>query len=176
MSDDPNEPTQPPMAMPPGPPTAPPPGPPPAPVPGVPSPPPGPPPGAYPPPPGPPPGSAPPPGAYPPPPGSFAPPPAQPYVPGVATTDQNTLAVTSLVCGIVTLVLALCCWPLGVVSAIAALITGYLGLRKADELGGNGKGMAIAGLVMGGIGILVAVLFGLLFGVSLLGGTTSGLN
>ena len=159
MSDDPNEPTQPPMAMPPGPPTAPPPGPPPAPVPGVPSPPPGP-----------------PPGAYPPPPGSFAPPPAQPYVPGVATTDQNTLAVTSLVCGIVTLVLALCCWPLGLVSAIAALITGYLGLRKADELGGNGKGMAIAGLVMGGIGILVAVLFGLLFGVSLLGGTTSGLN
>lgn len=138
-----------------------------------------PPPAAYPPPPGaaPPPGSfAPPPGSFAPPAGSFAPPPAQPYVPGVATSDQNALAIISLVCGIVTLVLALCCWPLGLVSAIAALITGYLGLRKADELGGNGKGMAIAGLVMGGIGILAAVLFGLLFGVSLLSSSTTGLN
>ncbi len=96
-------------------------------------------------------------------------------MPGVATSDQNALAIISLVCGIVTLVLALCCWPLGLVSAIAALITGYLGLRKADELGGNGKGMAIAGLVMGGIGILAAVLFGLLFGVSLLSSSTTGL-
>ena len=141
---------------------SPPPGPPAAPVPGVPAPPP--------------PGAAPPPGSFAPPPGSFVPPPAQPYVPGVATTEQNTLAIVSLVCGIVTLVLALCCWPLALVSAIAVLITGYLGLRKADELGGNGKGMAIAGLVMGGIGILAAVLLGLLFGVSLLSSSTTGLN
>jgi len=94
----------------------------------------------------------------------------------MSSPDQNILAISSIVCGGITLVLALCCWPLGLVTAIAALVTGFLGLRKADELGGRGKGLAFAGMAMGGIGVLVAVIFGLLIGVSILGGSSSSLN
>jgi len=158
VSDDPSQ------TPPPGPPgMPPPPGPP-----GVP-PPPGPP--GMPPPPGVP---APPPGGFAPPPGGFAPPPAQPYVPGVGSRQQNALAITSLVLGIVTLVLAFCCWPLGAITGIAALITGFLGLRKADELAGEGKPLAIAGMVMGGLGLLAAVAFVVFIGsVGIFSGSTN---
>ncbi len=90
--------------------------------------------------------------------------------------QQNGLAIASLVTGIVTVVLAFCCWPLGAISGIAALVTGYLGLRKAAEMGDVGKPMAIAGIVMGAIGVALAVIFGLLIGVSVLGGAGSSLN
>jgi len=39
----------------------------------------------------------------------------------------------------------------GLLLGIPALITGYLGLQKSKELGGTGKGQAIAGLVCGGV-------------------------
>lgn len=39
--------------------------------------------------------------------------------------------------------------PINVLVSIAAVITGFLGMRKANELGGVGKGQAIAGMVLG---------------------------
>jgi Na+/H+-dicarboxylate symporter len=49
-------------------------------------------------------------------------------------------------------------WPVGVPSAILGLVLGIVGLRKAAALGGSGRGMAIAGLTCGAVGILLFVI------------------
>ncbi|MFZ4668459.1 MAG: DUF4190 domain-containing protein, partial [Microthrixaceae bacterium] len=108
-------------------------------------------------------------------PGGFAPPPAQPYNPviGGAAQQQNGLAIASLVCGILTMVLGFCCGFVGLIPGIAALVTGYLGLRKADEMGGSGKGMAIAGMVLGGIGLVISLIFAIFVGAAMMSSSTT---
>ena len=56
----------------------------------------------------------------------------------------------------------LCLAPLGCISPIMwliAVITGHIGMKRAKEQGGNGRGMALAGLIMGylGLGIMLAL-------------------
>ena len=57
----------------------------------------------------------------------------------------------------------LCLLPLGCVSPImwlAAVITGHLGMKRAKVESANGRGMALAGLIMGyfGLGMNILVL------------------
>jgi hypothetical protein len=42
---------------------------------------------------------------------------------------------------------------------LIAVITGHIGMKRAKEQGGNGRGMALAGLIMGylGLGIMLAL-------------------
>lgn len=61
----------------------------------------------------------------------------------------NGMAVASLVLGIV--------WVYGV-GSILALIFGYLGLSQIKERQQGGRGLAIAGIVLGWIGVAVVVL------------------
>lgn len=77
----------------------------------------------------------------------------------------NGLAVASLVLGILWL------WWLG---SVLALIFGYVGKNQIDRSGGqeSGRGMAIAGIVLGWIGIGTLVLFIVLFAA---GASQSGL-
>jgi hypothetical protein len=72
--------------------------------------------------------------------------------PGAASGQNSTLAVISLICGI----LGLCCGPLG----IAALITGWIAKNKADEnpMQYGGRGLALAGMILGGISLALMVL------------------
>lgn len=78
------------------------------------------------------------------------PPMPQPYTPpGYAYTQPkrtNGMAVTSMVLGIL--------WLYGV-GAILALIFGYIARNQIDQSGGSqsGRGMAVAGIVLGWIGI-----------------------
>jgi len=69
----------------------------------------------------------------------------------VSYARTNGMAVASLVCGI------LFC---GVVTAILAVIFGNIALGKIDDSNGaeKGRGLAIAGIVLGwvGIGLLLA--------------------
>ena len=70
---------------------------------------------------------------------------------------SNGLAIAALVCGIIALLL---CWIpvvnfLSIVLGIVALITGGLGLRNAAQRGG--KGLAIGGLVTGGLALLASI-------------------
>ncbi len=145
-----------------------------------------PPPGAYPPPPAgaypPPPGAYPPPvGAYPPPPGGYPPPqpgtypPAGVYQPNAAaypppyqrpTRRGLGFAITSLVLGVGALLFS---WVpfIGIIAGlagIAAVVLGAIALARAFA----GKGMSIAGLVTGGLAVILSVLltvtwFGLFF-------------
>ena len=104
---------------------------------------------------GPPPPGYPPPG-YPPPgyPAAYGPPYGAPYV---GPTKTNGFAIASLVLGIVWIY-----W----IGSILALIFGYIAKRQIDRSGGreSGRGMAIAGIVLGWIGVGVLILLIVLFG------------
>ncbi len=67
------------------------------------------------------------------------------------------MGVTSMVLGILTL--ALFWWaffPLGIITGILAVIFGGVGMKSK-------KGMSIAGLVTGGIGLLLSILVPIVF-------------
>ena len=85
----------------------------------------------------------------PPPPGSVIPPSGY----GMAPAPQRTTgaAIASLVCGIMG------CVPW--LTGVAAVILGIVGLRKTRDPQVGGKGMAIAGLILGGISIVAWTLY-----------------
>ncbi len=102
------------------------------------------------PPPPPPTGGTPPPAPPAPPAGGFAPPPMAQT--GGAPNPNNGMAVAALVLGILTFVC------LGPIAGILAIVFGFLGMKKAKELGGTGKGMALAGLILGAVGTIIAII------------------
>lgn len=78
------------------------------------------------------------------------------------------LAIASMVCGIVGIVF-FCFWYLSIVLAILAIIFGaiFLNANKENE-DKTGRGMAIAGLILGiiTIGLVILVVAGLFSAVS----------
>lgn len=94
-----------------------------------------------------------------------------PYVPGmsappamVLNNPDQTLAIISLGLGIGSLVL-ICCYG-GIWLGIPAAVVGFIAIQKAnrDPVAYGGKGLAIAGSVIGGISFLLAVVF-IFFGI-----------
>ena len=76
---------------------------------------------------------------------------------------ENNLALASVICGGISVVSLLCCcvpivnyivWVVAPLTGIAAIITGILGLREANETGVR-KNEAIAGIAMGSVGFLM---------------------
>lgn len=73
--------------------------------------------------------------------------------------QDRTLSIISLVAGILAIPLC-CCWGGGGLVGIAALITGYLGRQQAERTGDSQGGqLALIGMVLGGIAILLAVVY-----------------
>ena len=68
-----------------------------------------------------------------------------------AQAKTNTLAIISLVCGIVQILL-------GLIAGIPAIILGAIALKQITARGERGRGLAIAGLVIGIIGVLISVI------------------
>lgn len=88
------------------------------------------------------------------------------HAPMIVQGQNQTLPTVSLILGVLGLLL-FCCYggfPLG----IAAVITGYLGMKNADNdpVQFGGRGLAIGGMVTGGIALLMT--FGLII-VGILG-------
>jgi hypothetical protein len=114
------------------------------------------------------------PGRYQPPPALYnAPPPLQsgwmpPPPPPYPTSGQQGLAVTSLVFGIVSMTLGLCCY-FGVLTGPVALVLGIVALVqiKNDPTKYSGKGMAIAGIATGSLAFVFAALVILFNGIAL---------
>jgi hypothetical protein len=101
-----------------------------------------PPPGAY----------GPPPGVYGPPPGAYGPPPAYGMPPGYGVPKTNGLATASLVCGLVSLPGYIFC--IGLPLAIVAVVLGIVAITQINKAPGEkGKEMAIAGIVIGALGL-----------------------
>jgi len=87
-----------------------------------------------------------------------SPPPIAPQQQPIYVVKQasSSLATISLVLSIIGL-LTTCC-SFGVLS-IAAVITGHVALRETGDGGKEGHGQAVAGLVLGYIGIVPAIFF-----------------
>ena len=93
--------------------------------------------------------------AYPPPQASGQPPypyppqPAMPYPYYYVPRRTNGMAIASMVCGILWIY-----W----IGSILALIFGYIARQQIRQRGEDGNGMAIAGIVLGWIGVATLVL------------------
>jgi hypothetical protein len=89
--------------------------------------------------------------------------------PQLMAQRTNGMAIASLACGIGQIVAWL---PAG----IAAVILGHMARRRIRETGEQGDGMAVAGLVLGYIGIVLAILLALLVVVAAVhtGSSSSG--
>ena len=98
-----------------------------------------------------PPQATPPQGAPPPPPAQYYGAPPYQYGPGRASQTTNGMAVASLVLGIVWIF-----W----IGSILAVIFGYVGKGQIDRSGGTqgGRGLAIAGITLGWVGVGFLVL------------------
>lgn len=66
---------------------------------------------------------------------------------------KNGLGIASMVLGILSLLLACCCYYLGIILGIASIILGILSMRKQEAT----KGFAIAGIITGGLGLVFAI-------------------
>ena len=98
-----------------------------------------------------------------------------PPLPPPAGGVNQTLPIVSLILGIV----SLCCY-ISPITGIAALIVGWLGLKniKNDPAHYGGKGLALAGMITGGVFAFIAiaywivmiVFYGGMIGLSILGG------
>jgi hypothetical protein len=75
--------------------------------------------------------------------------------PVAAGGQNNTLAIVSLVCGILSVCLC------GLLTGIPALITGYMAKNNADTNPAvyGGRGMALAGMILGGISVVLSLLY-----------------
>ena len=89
---------------------------------------------------------------------------SQNYYPSSQTLPNSTMAIVSLVSGILGLTF------LPVIGSIIALITGYMAKKEINENLGTlaGAGMATGGIVLGWIGVGLLCLFACLFGAMLL--------
>lgn len=59
---------------------------------------------------------------------------------------SNGIAIAALVCGLLSIPLLILA-GLGALVAVVGLILGFVGVSKANKMGGTGKGMAITGIV-----------------------------
>jgi hypothetical protein len=81
------------------------------------------------------------------------------------------LAVASLVLGIVGLLVGWCALGL---PCIAAVILGHAGLSDTKSGAKSGRGMAVAGLVMGYVALIPALILFFLLGLGMIGAIFSG--
>ncbi len=72
-----------------------------------------------------------------------------PVVPTVTQTGYSGLAIASMVLGIV--------WVYWI-GSILALVFGYIARRQIKQTGKSGNGMAIAGIVLGWVGVATLIL------------------
>lgn len=66
--------------------------------------------------------------------------------------QSNVFAIISMIAGIVS-ILCCCFGVIGIVIAVAAVVLGIISIKKEEPK----KGMAIAGIVCGGVGLILAV-------------------
>ncbi len=88
-----------------------------------------------------------------------------PAMPGYQATPQpgigrrsNTMAVTALVLGVVQFVGWIIFLLPGLLAAILAIVLGFVSMNQISRSGESGRGLAIAGVILGFLGILVVVI------------------
>ncbi|WP_311137453.1 DUF4190 domain-containing protein [Streptomyces sp. I6] len=77
---------------------------------------------------------------------------------GWAPAPANGMGITALVLGIIAVV-GFCLYGLGIVLGVLALIFGFVGRARARRGEANNGGMALAGIILGAVGIVVSAAF-----------------
>ena len=80
-------------------------------------------------------------------------------MPGRASSASSTsgLAVASLVFGILSVLTSFLLVGLGLINSILAVVFGATGIVSCKRHGKSGKGLAIAGLIMGAFGLIIVI-------------------
>jgi hypothetical protein len=88
-----------------------------------------------------------------------------PHTPGLvgASTQTNSLALVSLVTGILSFLGHVIPFIGGSTLAVVAIITGYMARNQIKETGEQGMGLATAGMVLGIVNLAVVVLIVIFF-------------
>jgi hypothetical protein len=78
-----------------------------------------------------------------------------PFQPPATGGQDQTLAIVSLVCGILSIV---CC---GAIAGIPAIITGFMAKNNVDSNPNQygGRGFALAGMILGGISVFFTIIY-----------------
>lgn len=82
----------------------------------------------------------------------------------VRDADENialTFAIISLVCGILSLIFC-CAWCCNVPLSVIAIVFGIISINKSNKY----KGLAIAGIICGGIAVSIAIILVILNGMT----------
>lgn len=74
------------------------------------------------------------------------------YTPYPTPPKTNTLAIVSLIASLVGI------FVLPFIGSVAGIITGHISLRQIKRTGENGRGLALAGTIVGWVGAVFAVL------------------
>ncbi|MFE6976859.1 DUF4190 domain-containing protein [Streptomyces sp. NPDC057682] len=77
---------------------------------------------------------------------------------GWGPAPANGLGIASLVLGIISVVL-FCLWGLGIVLGVLALIFGLIGRGRAKRGEADNAGVALAGIILGSVGMVVSAAF-----------------
>lgn len=91
----------------------------------------------------------------PPPPGGGAPGPG-------GQQPSNGLGIASMVLGIVSIPFCFC-FGIGGLAGVVAVILGFLGKQKSDRGEATNRGMALAGIITGFVGLGLAIIYWVLF-------------
>ncbi|MBW4040904.1 MAG: DUF4190 domain-containing protein [Acidobacteria bacterium] len=90
-----------------------------------------------------------------------SPPPSTPYTgPGAPVQKTNVLAIIALI--------------LGIVVPIGGIICGPIALGQIKRTGENGRGLALAGLIIGIVFTLIGLLWFVVVGIAVISGLSSG--
>lgn len=84
--------------------------------------------------------------------------PAYGYGGGYPQQKTNALAIVSMIASIVGFV-----WILPVIGSIAGVVMGHISLSQLKRTGEKGRGMAIAGLIVGYVGLALTILGAVVF-------------
>ena len=95
------------------------------------------------------------------------------YGPGAPPAKNNNLAIASLVCGCAQFVLWWIILIPGFLAAIAALALGLMSMRQIRATGEGGRGMAVAGVVLGALGVFGGLLWIVLIAIGAATSTTT---
>ena len=94
---------------------------------------------------------------------AYSEPQRQPFTsPAFAQSREKTLPTISFILGIASFLL-ICCYG-GIWLGVPAAILGFIGMRNVDSDPSryDGRGMAIAGMVLGGVSLLASLAFALI--------------
>lgn len=106
----------------------------------------------------------------------------QPFYVQIQKPPSNGLAITSMILGIVAIAIGV--WALipllgifaavtGFFPAVIAVVLGHIGMARSRQMGGTGRGQAMAGLVTGYVALGIIVLTTAFWIIALLGAAAS---